>query len=375
MHLSTVYLLLFYCFLSDKGPIRTSVIVAPATSPKQQEIIEIVDSQDTSANSLPSFHPSQAVQNLVSRSPTSAPVTTKQTAQPLRAGDAEQQSNPAARNSEQVIQLDKQSWDQLPPLYKYMIQMRVIEEQQQLQMAQQMQGQQRQQQVKPPPPPPQQQQPPVSSHLQPNFLQNLALQTQMFSIFQAQLANQNLLPQIAGKFPLVATTAAAIPIVTTAGVIPSFPANFMVTGATSGSATAQEANVATSTSNVSMETSSSVSEPSTSVVNSNSRSHDNKKHQRNEKISDTTSYRVNQTPGSPEETTSDDSGKIAGIEPFVSSISHKAVYWYMFIMSVCAYTCVWYICHAPVCVCICIQFEVWTVFGIQEVHFYIHSII
>lgn len=297
---------------NDKGPIRTSVIVAPATSPRQQDIIEIVDVQDTSTDGSASLHLSQAAQTLVPRSPTSNPMTMRQTSQPLRAGDAEQQTNPAAKNSEQVIQLDKQSWDQLPPLYKYMIQMRVIEEQQQLQMAaQQMQGQQRQQQpIKPSLPLPQQQ-PPVSQ-LQPNFLQNLALQTQMFNMFQAQLANQNLLPQVAGKFPLVATTAAAIPIVTTAGVIPSFPANFMVTPATSGSATAQEATVVASTSSVSMETSSNASEPSTSVASSNSKSHDNKKHQRNNKINDTTNYRVNQPPESPEETSDENSGKIPG---------------------------------------------------------------
>ena len=302
------------CFPTDKGPIRTSVIVAPATSPKQQEIIEIVDTQDTAVNSSSSLYPSQTTPSLVSRSPSAVPVTMKQSAQPLRAGDAEQQSNPVAKNSEQVIQLDKQSWEQLPPLYKYMIQMRVIEEQQQLQMAtQQMQGQQqqRQQQAKPTPP----QQPPVSTQLQPNFLQNLALQTQMLSMFQAQLANQSMLPQIAGKFPLVATTAAAIPLMTTAGVMPSFPTNFMVTAATSGSTTTQEAAVAMSTSNISMESSTSTaSEPSTSVANSNSRSHDNKKHQQNDKINDTTNYRINQPPDSPEEPTSDEnSGKIAGM--------------------------------------------------------------
>ena len=310
--------------LLDKGPIRTSVIVAPATSPKQQEIIEVVDSQDTPVNTSTSLHPSQlAAQSLVSRSPSITPVTMKQTVQPLRPGDAEHQPNPAAKTSEPVIQLDKQSWDQLPPLYKYMIQMRVIEEQQQLQMAaQQMQGQQRQQQqqqqpAKPSLPQQLPQQPPVSQ-LQPNFLQNLALQTQMFNMFQAQLANQNLLPQIAAKFPLVATTAGAIPMVTTAGVIPSFPPNFMVTGVTSASTTVQEATTETSTSNVSMETSSTASEPSTLVANSDIRSH-NKKHQGTDKISDTTNYRTNQTPDSPVETPTDDnSGKIAGIEPFIS---------------------------------------------------------
>ena len=296
-----------YCFPTDKGPIRTSVIVAPAASPKQQEIIEIIDGQDTPVNSSSLLHPSQTTATLVSRSPSA---TTKQPAQPLRAGDAEQQTNPAAKNSEQVIQLDKQSWEQLPPLYKYMIQMRVIEEQQQLQMAaQQMQGQQQrqqQQQAKPTPP----QQAPVTTQMQPNFLQNLALQTQMFSMFQAQLANQNMLPQIAGKFPLVATTAGAIPIMTTAGVMPSFPPNFMVTAATSGSTTTQDA---TSTSNVSMETSTAAtSEPSALVANSNSRSLDNTKHQQNDKINDTTNYRITQQPDSPEEPTSDDNSKIAG---------------------------------------------------------------
>ena len=301
--------ILVYCFPTDKGPIRTSVIVAPATSPKQQEIIEIVDSQDTTVNSSSLLQQSQTTPSLVSRSPST---TMKQSTQPLRAGDAEQQTNPAAKNSEQVIQLDKQSWEQLPPLYQYMIQMRVIEEQQQLQMAaQQMQGQQQrqqqqpQQQAKPTPP----QLPPATTQLQPNFLQNLALQTQMFSMFQAQLANQNMLPQIAGKFPLVATTAATIPIMTTAGVMPSFPANFMVTTATSNSTTTQDATIATSTSNVSMETSTTAtSELSTSVANSNSRSSDNTKHQRN----DTMNYRINQQPDSPEEPTSDESSKLAG---------------------------------------------------------------
>ena len=260
----------------------------------------------------------------------------KQSAQPLRAGDAEQQTNPAAKNSEQVIQLDKQSWEQLPPLYKYMIQMRVIEEQQQLQMAaQQMQGQQRQQQAKPTPP----QQPPVSTQLQPNFLQNLALQTQMFSMFQAQLANQNMLPQIAGKFPLVATTAPAIPIMTTAGVMPSFPANFMVTAATSDNTTTQEAAIATSTSNFSMETSTAAaSEPSTLVVNSNSRSHDNRKHQRNDKNSDTTSYRINQAPDSPEEPTSDENnGKIAGMG--TCSCQYAVACLSMCVVCVCSVVC------------------------------------
>ena len=254
----------------------------------------------------------------------------KQVAQPLRAGDAEQQS---AKNSEQVIQLDKQSWDQLPPLYKYMIQMRVIEEQQQLQMAaQQMQGQQQQQkqqqpkqqqqQLPPKPSPPQHQQTSSSSsststQIPPNILQNLALQnmqTQMFNIFQAQLANQNLLQQIGGnKFPLIATTATAIPIVTTAGVIPTFPANFIVTTTTSGATKAQDDTISTSSDVVTMETSSSVPQLSTSIANSNSRSHDNRKHQKNNKIIDTTNYRNIQTPDSPEETTSDDnSGKLAG---------------------------------------------------------------
>ena len=316
-----ITLFIIAVILSDKGPIRTSVIVAPATSPKQQEIIEVVDTQDTPVNTSTSLHPSQlTAQSLVSRSPSSTPVTMKQTVQPLQAGNAEHQPNPTSKNPEQVIQLDKQSWDQLPPLYKYMIQMRVIEEQQQLQMAaQQMQGQQRQQQQQQPPKPslPQQlpQQPPVSQ-LQPNFLQNLALQTQMFNMFQAQLANPNLLPQLAAKFPLVATTA-TIPMVTTTGVIPSFPPNFMVTGATSASTTVQEATTATSTSNVSMETSSTASEPSTSVASGNSKSQGN---QKLDKISNTTNYRTNQTPDSPDETPSDDnSGKTAGIEPFIST--------------------------------------------------------
>ena len=286
--------------------------MAPPTSPKQQEIIEIVDTQDTpvasSASSL--LHPSQTAPSLVSRSPS---MTVRQSSQPLRAGDAEQQSNPATKNSEQVIQLDKHSWEQLPPLYKYMIQMRVIEEQQQMQMAaQQMQGQQRQQQQQPTPKPTL---PAVSTQLQPNFLQNLALQTQMFNMFQAQLANPNLLPQIAGKFPLVATTAAGLPLVSTAGVIPNFPANFMVTTATSSSTPTQQPTVAMTAPNFSMETSnSSTSQLSTSVTSSISKLHNNKKLQKNDKINDTTNYRTSQPVDSPEESLSDENGgKTPGI--------------------------------------------------------------
>ena len=291
----------------DKGPIKTSVIVAPPTSPKQQEIIEIVDTQDTPvASSASLLHPSQTAPSLVSRSPS---MTVRQSGQPLRAGDLEQQSNPTVKNSEQVIQLDKHSWEQLPPLYKYMIQMRVIEEQQQMQMAaQHMQGQQPQRQQ----PTAKPTLPAVSTQLQPNFLQNLALQTQMFNMFQAQLANPNLLPQIAGKLPLVATPATGLPLVSTAGVIPNFPANFMVTTTTNSSTASQQATVAMSSS---MEPSnSSTSHASTSIISNNSKLHDNKKHQKYDKVNDMTNYRTSQPIDSPEEPPSDEnSGKIPGM--------------------------------------------------------------
>ncbi|XP_065901847.1 NF-kappa-B inhibitor epsilon-like isoform X2 [Dysidea avara] len=274
-----------------KGPIRTSVIVAASNSPKQ-EIIEVLDSQEgpsTTSTTLPQLlarsGPSPAATAVA------AAIVTKQLnqPQPLRAGEVEQQSNPAAKNSEQIIQLDKQSWEQLPPLYKYMIQMRVIEEQQQLQLAaRQMQGQQ---------------------PLPPNLLQGLALQSQMLNMFQAQLANQNFLQQMGGgKIPLITTTA---PV---AGTLPVFPA-IATTATTSGPMSQQEATVVT-TASVSMATTSSLSQPrlSTPVVNSN-QSHDHGQQHKAEdkessnKMRDTTSYRSNEVPDSPVATPTDEGSK------------------------------------------------------------------
>ena len=260
------------------------MIVAASNSPKQ-EIIEVLDGQEG-----PSLTPTTIPQLLARSGPATTVATamlTKQP-QPMRAGEAEQQSNPAAKNSEQIIQLDKQSWEQLPPLYKYMIQMRVIEEQQQLQLAaRQMQGQQ---------------------PLPPNLLQGLALQSQMLNMFQAQLANQNLMQQMGGgKIPLITTTA---PV---AGTLPVFPA-IITTAATSGAMTQQEATFA-ATASVSAATPSSLSQPKLSVsVVDNNQSHDHNQQDKSvdkensDKMKDITSYRSNEVPDSPVETSTADEG-------------------------------------------------------------------
>jgi len=261
------------------------VIVAASNSPKQ-EIIEVLDGQEG-----PSLAPTTTPQLLARSGPATTAATailTKQL-QPMRAGEAEQQSNPAAKNSEQIIQLDKQSWEQLPPLYKYMIQLRVIEEQQQLQLAaRQMQGQQ---------------------PLPPNLLQGLALQSQMLNMFQAQLANQNLMQQMGGgKIPLIPTTA---PV---AGTLPVFPA-IITTATTSGAMSQQEATVVTNTS-VSVTTASSLSQPKLSVpiVDSN-QLHDHSQQDKfedkenSDKMKDITGYRSNEVPDSPVETPTDEGSK------------------------------------------------------------------
>jgi len=253
--------------------------VAASNSPKQ-EIIEVLDGQEGPSTTTAT---TTTLPQLLARSgpcpaATATATLTKQMhqPQPLRAGEVEQQSNPAAKNSEQIIQLDKQSWEQLPPLYKYMIQMRVIEEQQQLQMAaRQMQGQQ---------------------PLPPNLLQGLALQNQMLNMFQAQ---QNLLQQIGGgKIPLITTTA---PV---AGTLPVFPA-IITTATTSGPMSQQEATVVT-TASVSMAAASSLSQPKLSVpVVDSIQSHEQHKSEdkdSSDKMKDTTSYRSNEVPDSPVET-------------------------------------------------------------------------
>ena len=297
------------------------MIVAASNSPKQ-EIIEVLDSQEgpsTTSTTLPQLlarsGPSPAATAVA------AAIVTKQLnqPQPLRAGEVEQQSNPAAKNSEQIIQLDKQSWEQLPPLYKYMIQMRVIEEQQQLQLAaRQMQGQQ---------------------PLPPNLLQGLALQSQMLNMFQAQLANQNFLQQMGGgKIPLITTTA---PV---AGTLPVFPA-IATTATTSGPMSQQEATVVT-TASVSMATTSSLSQPrlSTPVVNSN-QSHDHGQQHKAEdkessnKMRDTTSYRSNEVPDSPVATPTDEGSKGMSVTVFVCAC--LCVY-----LSVC--TCVHMLVDLPI---------------------------
>ena len=291
---------------TDKGPIRTSVIVAASNSPKQ-EVIEILDGQEVPTSATPTTFPqllARSGPSLPGNSSTTVPMVTKQLnqPQPLRAGEAEQQSNPAAKNSEQIIQLDKQSWEQLPPLYKYMIQMRVIEEQQQLQLAaRQMQGQQ---------------------PLPPNLLQQMALQSQMLNMFQTQLVNQKLIQQMSGgKVPLVTSTASV------AGTLPVFPA--IITTATSSGAVSQQEVTAVSTSSVSMVTSSSLSQPklSTPVVDS-SQSNDQQDKEISDKMKDTTSYRSNEAPDSPVETPTDEGSK--GV--YVDACLHVCV-------CVCAWFC------------------------------------